>query len=170
MSAVMMAAYPELINAGASVAGVPFGCADNASEGFMCMYGLKNKTPKEWAQKVRSALPGYSGTYPRLSIWQGTNDPHVKAMNAEELVEQWAAVHEINAEPAELIQVSGHDRYIYKKNGQIIIEKFIIQDQGHGQPVDPGNSEEQCGSEGKWIVDSGICASYHIARFWGLVK
>jgi uncharacterized protein (TIGR02246 family) len=39
---------------------------------------------------------------------------------------------------------------------------------GHGTPVDPGQAEEQCGTAGPFILDAGICSSFHIAKFWGL--
>ncbi len=37
-----------------------------------------------------------------------------------------------------------------------------------GQPVDPGNGADQCGTADQFVIDENICASFFIAKFWGL--
>ena len=49
---------------------------------------------------------------------------------------------------------------------------YPIESAGHGIPINPGNdpaAADQCGITGDYMIPSGICASYHIARFWRLV-
>jgi len=39
---------------------------------------------------------------------------------------------------------------------------------GHGTPIDPGDGDDQCGTARRYILDVGICSSFHIIKFWGL--
>ena len=78
MAAAMLAAYPDLFAAGASVAGLPVGAARSGMQAMLRMASAgPDQTPEEWAAQVRAAAPaGFAGPWPRLSIWQGQADTH----------------------------------------------------------------------------------------------
>ena len=41
---------------------------------------------------------------------------------------------------------------------------------GHGTPVAVSSGPERHGAAGPFLLDAGIPSSYHIVRFWGLMK
>ncbi|NEE52106.1 feruloyl esterase, partial [Streptomyces sp. SID8455] len=59
-----------------------------------------DRTPAAWAQAVRDAHPGYAGPWPRVAIWHGDSDATVAPRNADELRDQWTAVHGIGQTPS----------------------------------------------------------------------
>src|SRR5271166_627867 len=83
MTAALLAAYPDLFAAGASVAGVPVGAAQSGMQAIMQMRTCgPDQSPEEWAGRVRAAAPeGFAGPWPRLSIWQGQADTTVAPGN-----------------------------------------------------------------------------------------
>lgn len=168
MTSVMLAAYPEVFAGGAILAGVPYGCATNLFEAFGCMNPGRNLTPADWGGLVRNAS-SHHGPWPRVSIWQGSEDQTVAPMNAGELVDQWTDVHGIDTDPDGQDSVNGHEHEVFKDaQGLVRVESYTISGMKHGMPIWPGSGGERCGTPGQWIVDAGICSSYHIARFWGL--
>lgn len=170
MTAVMLATYPELFAGGAIIAGVPYRCANGPFTASDCMRPPgKNRTPGQWGQWVRNASP-HTGPWPKVSIWQGTKDSVVVSMNAQELVEQWTAVHQIDPTPDGQDTVNGHPHEVYKdSDGTVRVERYLITHLGHGTPIAPGQGEEHCGTPSDFILDAGICSSFHIAKFWGLI-
>lgn len=169
MTAVMLAAYPEIFAGGAIIAGLPYGCAANLGQALGCMSPGKDLTAETWGSLVRSAS-SHSGPWPRVSIWHGTADSTVAPMNARELVDQWTDVHGIDQIADGQETVKGHSHRVFKDSmGTVLVETHMIADMAHGTPVSPGSGDEQCGTPGSWILDAGICSSFHIARFWDLL-
>lgn len=95
MATAMLAAYPDLFAAGASVAGLPVGAARTGMQAILRMTSAgPDRTPQQWAAQVRAAGPrGYAGPWPRLSIWHGQSDTTVAPENANLLASQWRALH-----------------------------------------------------------------------------
>lgn len=170
MTAILMATYPELFRSAAISSGIAYGCAESATAGLMCMYGFTDNTSNEWLKKVKLARPGYQGTYPTVSIWQGTSDGTVKPMNANELAEQWSAIHGIDPESAQTEQFGDYDRVTYSKDNNVFVEKIMLNGLGHKISVSPGTELKNCGVVGTWEEDTNLCASYHILRFWKLIN
>lgn len=190
MAAVMLAAYPDYFAGGAIIAGVPYGCSSVPSyvplasisylsywlsytDPLHCMNPGVDRAPPDWAAGVLAATPPLGTTRrPRVSIWHGTADDTVAMGNAMELVEQWTAVHGTDADADVLDIVDGHShRVFHDADGKAVVELFLIDNAGHGIPVNTGNGApagEQCGTAADFFIPAGICASYHIARFWGL--
>ncbi|SEG50808.1 esterase, PHB depolymerase family [Marinobacterium lutimaris] len=177
MTAVMLATYPDSFAGGGIIAGIPYKCArysitaltdcgvDADSAGSV---SIKDLSPEEWGDRVRDASD-HTGPWPRLSIWQGDADKRVSPDNARELLEQWANVHGIDTTPDVEDSVKGYPHRVYKDaEGNALIETYLITDMAHGAPVDPGSSEDQCGVPGGHILETHICASYFIGKFWGL--
>ncbi|WP_199798098.1 extracellular catalytic domain type 1 short-chain-length polyhydroxyalkanoate depolymerase [Tsuneonella amylolytica] len=168
MTNVMLAVYPEVFAAGAPVAGVPFKCATTVGSSLMCNAGTVGKTPAQWGDLVRGATT-WRGPWPRVSIWHGTNDLTVNVANLAETMEQWTNVHGTDQTADTSDTVSGYPHKVYRNGaGAAVVETFSITGMGHGQPVDPGTGTTQCGSATGYNLDAGICASYNIARWFGL--
>lgn len=168
MSLVMAAGYPEVFAGVAPVAGIAYGCADGMLSGLSCMREPPDKDAVAWGAAVRSAT-NHKGPWPRISVWQGEADAAVDPANAEAIVRQWTSVHDIDDTPKMANDLEGHVHALYRDaNGQTLVESFRIREMGHGVPVDPGAGENQCGREGRYFLDVGICSGLHITRFWGL--
>src|SRR4051812_47988350 len=106
MAVAMLAAYPDLFAAGATVAGLPVGAARSPLQALTRMATAGPlRSPDQWAAQVHAAAPpGFAGPWPRLSIWQGQADRTVAPANALLLARQWCALHGI-AEASALQQV-----------------------------------------------------------------
>ena len=176
MTAVMLATYPELFAGGAILAGVPYKCASDANEALsQCGVSLsgqlvptKDLAPAQWGSLVRSAS-SHTGALPRVSIWQGSADKTVNPLNQQELVDQWTNVLGIDATPDTSDTLQGHAHKVYKdSSGKALLETVLIDAMGHGTPVGPGNLDNECGQAAPFILNVGVCSSFHIVRFWGL--
>ncbi|MEE4380011.1 MAG: PHB depolymerase family esterase, partial [Candidatus Competibacteraceae bacterium] len=171
MTAVMLATYPEVFAGGAIMAGVPYGCASGMLSGFWCMLWGRDLAAAEWEKKVRDATAGLSlARRPaKLSLWQGDEDGWVVEMNQQELLEQWSDVFGIDRQPEVQDHVHGFPHAVYHDQaGTPRLETYKITGMSHGQPIAPGKEIVQCGVSSDYLLDVGICASYHSARFWGL--
>ena len=158
MTAVMLAAYPDVFAGGGVVAGLPYNC------GTVCQYQAQSKTPAQWGDLVRAADPGYSGPRPRVAIWYGTSDTTVVPANATELRDQWTNVLGVPQTPAGTDSLSGGTT---RETYGGVVQLYRVQGIAHGTPVDPGGAENQCGTTGTYYLAS-ICSSYYLAQFWGL--
>ncbi len=167
MTAVMLAAYPDMFAGGAVVAGIAYKCATSMPDAFTCMNPGRNLTPAQLGDAVRGAS-GHAGPWPTVSIWQGDADFTVRPSNMTELVEQWTDVHGIPATPTSTDTVAGYPHAMYASGGRTLVETYTITGMGHGQPLDPGTADGQCGQAGAYLLDVNICAAWHLAGAWGL--
>ncbi|MFF2223638.1 alpha/beta hydrolase family esterase [Streptomyces globisporus] len=172
MTSVLLAAYPDVFAAGAVVAGIPYGCGVDVVSAFGCMSPGVDRTPAAWAQAVRDAHPGYAGPWPRVAIWHGDNDATVAPRNADELRDQWTAVHGLGQTPDRTSTIGPNStrrsEYLAADGGASVVEVNRVPGIGHGTPVDPGSGAEQCGATGTQHFIDSICSSYWITRFFGL--
>lgn len=169
MTSVMAATWPDVFSGAAIMAGIPYKCTDIGS----CMGASANRTPQEWGNMVRSAYPGYSGPYPRVSIWHGSSDFTVGFGNMTELMEQWTNVHGIDQQEDISETVAGYPHKVYTDaSGKALVETYTLTGKGHGTAVDPQfkfpGSNVGCGTTGAFILDNDICSTYYAARFFGL--
>ncbi len=168
MTNVMLATYPDVFAAGAPVAGVPYKCATTVGASLMCNGGTVGKTPAQWGDLVRGATT-WNGARPRVSIWHGTSDLTVNHANLNETMEQWTNVVGIDQTADVSDTVAGYPHKVYRNAaGTALVETFSITSMGHGQPVDPGSGTTQCGAAVGYNLDANVCASYYIARWFGL--
>jgi poly(hydroxyalkanoate) depolymerase family esterase len=169
MTSVMLANYPEVFSAGAIVAGIPFGCASSLMNAWNCMFG--NAFPAPTAQQrgdaVRRAAGSYNGPWPRVMVIHGTTDELVNFKNAQFNVDQWTNVHGIDAQADATTTVQGQQYLEFKKGNDAVVSLLTVRNQRHGYPVDARNG---CGETGKYVLDSGVCASKHILNFFKLNK
>ncbi|MGP4018059.1 extracellular catalytic domain type 1 short-chain-length polyhydroxyalkanoate depolymerase [Saccharopolyspora sp. 5N708] len=169
MTSVLLGAYPDMFAGGGVVAGLPLGCAASSLEAFTCMNPGKNLTPAQWGDKVRAAAGSHQGPWPTLSVWHGTADYTVAYANQRELVEQWTNVHGIPDTPSATDTIAGYPHAVYRDStGRPLVETFSITGMGHGQPIDPGTADQQCGQAGAYQLDVNICAAWHLTQSWSL--
>jgi poly(hydroxyalkanoate) depolymerase family esterase len=127
-------------------------------------------SPSEWGNFVRQAS-NFTGPFPKVSIWFGSTDWTVNPVNATEEMQQWTNVHGIDPHSGVNDSVKGFPHQTFKDaNGIAMVETYSITGMGHGQPVDPGAAADQCGTADQYIPDEHICASFYIAKFWGLAR
>ncbi|RKH14789.1 esterase [Corallococcus sp. CA053C] len=173
MTHVMAATYPDVFSGAAVMAGIPYGCATSMTGGFSCMSPGVDKTPTAWRDLVRGAFPTYTGAYPRISIWHGTSDFTVKNTNLTEGVEQWTAVHGIDLTEDVNETVAGYPHKVYKDAaGRALVETYSLTGMGHGTPIDPAfnfpGTTVACGTAGAYVLDTDICSTWYVAKFFGL--
>ena len=150
MTAVLLAAYPNLFAAGAVVAGLPAGSASNVVNALARMAGRGQKhDPADWAgQARRLGPPQYEGRYPRVSVWQGLADQVVAASNARDVALQFASLHELSL-PATTSPRAGMHRTVWGN----AVELWELDFAGHVYPSE---------------AEQGISAAQEIAKFWGI--
>ncbi|RYZ40897.1 MAG: PHB depolymerase family esterase [Myxococcaceae bacterium] len=173
MTHVMVATYPDVFSGAAVMAGIPYKCATSMTQAFSCMSPGVDKTPAAWRDLVRGAYPSYTGAYPRISIWHGTSDFTVKNTNLTEGVEQWTAVHGIDSQEDVSETVAGYPHKVYKDaSGKALVETYSLTGMGHGTPIDPAfkfpGTTVACGTAGAYVLDTDICSTWYVAKFFGL--
>jgi poly(hydroxyalkanoate) depolymerase family esterase len=168
MAMVMLATYPDVFAAGAIIAGIPYGCASGVAEAFDCMGGRARSGADELAARVRRASP-HKGRWPRVSVWQGSEDRTVVPSNADAIVLQWAALHGLSGKPDRIETVDGYPRRIWDgANGKPVLEHYVVTGMAHGTPLDPGTEEGQSGMAGAHMLDVGLSSTDRIAAFFGI--
>lgn len=164
--ALMLATWPDVFAGGAMIAGIPYNCTTTFTEVSTCLNPGIDRTPMEWGDRARAGFPGFSGPYPKVSIWHGTGDSTVRPSNADELLEQWTNVHGIDttADASGTVDGANHEEY-QDGSGTTVVERYLIPGMGHGTPVVPA---EGCGTTGAYFLDAGICSARRIGEFFGL--
>lgn len=168
MAGAMLATYPEVFAAGAIIAGIPYGCASGVAEAFGCMAGRGSGNRRALAASVRRAS-GHKGPWPRVQIWQGSDDRTVVPDNADALVRQWTELHGLGTVPSRTEKGDGHAHSIWTgADGKPAVEHYAIAGMGHGTPLDPGTEEGQSGEAGAHMLDVGLSSTDRIAEFFGI--
>lgn len=162
MSAALLASSPDVFSAGALFAGVPAGCATSSADGVRCMSGV-DLDAAAWAQRAKASWPHTPQTSPRVQVWTGDADPTVAPAMARELVEQWTALHGLDAVPEER-EVLG--RVLSEVHGVLAVQAVTVSGFGHAVPVATARG---CGAEGAFVKEAGVCGAEEAARFFGLL-
>jgi feruloyl esterase len=170
MASVMLATYPEVFAGGGIIAGLPFGAASGPRQVMSAMKRPRARTAQQWGDLVRAAS-AHAGRRPTVSVWHGTADRTVAPSNAAALLSQWANVHGVPEEVFAETSVRGHRRRAWaNKQGDIVIESYLIDGMGHGTPVRRTKAQASAGSTGPFMLDVGISSSLQLARSWGLIR
>jgi poly(hydroxyalkanoate) depolymerase family esterase len=168
MASVMLATYPDVFAGGAIIAGIAYGCASGVAEAFQCMGGRAQADTAELVANVRRASP-HRGPWPRVSVWQGSEDRTVMPSNADAIVRQWAALHGLPEEPTRTEEVSGYPRRVWTGAGGVeLVEEYEITGMAHGTPLMPGTDEGESGEAMAHMLDVGLSSTDHIAAFFGI--
>lgn len=167
MTAVMLATYPELFAGGGIIAGLPYGTAKNVPQALERMRGHAMPNSSELGELVRSAST-FSGSWPTISVWHGTNDTTVDPANAQAVVDQWRRVHGVDEAPSRIERVGDHTRRMWiNKAGRQVVEEYLVTGMGHGTPLSthvPGSAEVI----GPHMLEAGISSTRRLAHLWGL--
>lgn len=167
MAVVMLATYPDVFAGGGVIAGLPFGTAQSIPEAFDRMRGHGGPSAEELAEIVRSASK-HEEPWPTLSIWHGSTDKTVDPSNAEDLVEQWRALHGVMKSPTRTDRVGGYPHRVWcDAKGREVIEEYVITGMGHGAPLNT-KAEQSDEVVGPYMLEAGISSTRRICRFWGL--
>jgi poly(hydroxyalkanoate) depolymerase family esterase len=163
MAAALLVAYPDLFAAGASVAGLPAGCASDLTSALSRMARAGSETREQLAERARALGPAYPPTaWPRISIWQGTGDRTVTPANADQLAAQFAELHGIAGAGEELPPQPGQTGKGWHRGRGMEIELHSIAGMEHGYPIPAGSPTD------RFILPVGVDATQAIAMFWGL--
>lgn len=137
MTNVLAAQYPDVFSAASAFAGVPAGCfatTDGSLWNSQCSGGTLQKTPQQWGDQARAMFPGYTGSYPRMQLWHGTNDTTLAYPNFGEALDQWTNVHGVSRTPASTDQPQANwTRTRYGATG--VVEGISAQGTGHDVPT-----------------------------------
>jgi poly(hydroxyalkanoate) depolymerase family esterase len=164
MAAAMLATYPDIFAAGASVAGLPVGCAHDVSTALARMSRAGGETQEELARRARAVGPATPPKlWPRISIWQGDADQTVVPANADQIAAQFAALHGHRDAGADIPQPAGQRARQWRDGGGITVEWHMIAGMSHGYPIASGSPVD------RFVLPVGIDATEAIARFWGLL-
>ncbi|MDI1295116.1 MAG: PHB depolymerase family esterase [bacterium] len=167
MASIMLARYPDLFAGGAIIAGLPFGAAASVGDAFARMRGDGYPSDAALGALVRDASD-HDGPWPTISIWQGSADKTVAPSNAQRIIAQWQAVHDVGDILPERAVIEGSDRLTWRdRAGRPVIESYIIPGLGHGTPLHT-IGPDGCGASAPYMLEAGISSTRHIARAWGL--
>jgi poly(hydroxyalkanoate) depolymerase family esterase len=165
MAAAMLAAYPDLFAAGASVAGLPVGAARSRMQAIARMASAgPDQAPKDWAAQARAAAPaGFAGPWPRLSVWQGLADETVAPENGNLLATQWRALHGLTSPAAAEQVLNGVAHRMWPDGRKPIVEFWSLSRLPHAYPAG-----SRIGAPGRFVEPAEVDATDCIARFFGL--
>jgi poly(hydroxyalkanoate) depolymerase family esterase len=103
MTNVLAAQYPDVFSAGSALSGVPAGCFATTNGSLwnsQCAGGNVRKSAQEWGNLARSMYRGYTGAYPRMQLWHGTQDTTLAYPNFTEGIKQWTNLHGLSETPS----------------------------------------------------------------------
>jgi feruloyl esterase len=166
MSVALLAAYPEVFAAGAAIAGLAYRSAETMQQALGAMMQGRKRPPEDWGARVRAASP-HAGPWPRISIWHGTGDVVVNALNAEAIAQQWLDLHGLVGAPPRRDAIGLRTRTVWGEAGAPAVELNYIAGMAHGVPITL-IGEEACGAAGPFFCEAGISSSRELARAWGL--
>jgi acetylxylan esterase len=141
MTNVLLGDYPDVFKAGAAFAGVPYTCFSTGSAtnrwNSDCSAGRISKTAQAWGDLVRSNNPGYSGPWPRMQLWHGTNDETLNYNNFREEIKQWTNVNGLSETPTRTDSPSAGDTRTQYANaaGTVLVEAHSLANTTHNLPV-----------------------------------
>lgn len=167
MAAVMLATYPELFAAGAIIAGLPFGTANNVPQALERMRGQQLPDQARLGKLVRTASD-FAGSWPVLSVWHGTQDQTVAPVNAKAIIDQWRELHHLGEAPSIVEAIGDHTRRVWlDQRGREVIEEYEVNGLAHGTPLRTldADSDEIAGPH---MLEAGISSTRMIARSWGI--
>jgi len=146
MTNQLAGSYPDVFAGATAYSGVGFACfagskSDPTPMGSnqTCAQGGINHTPKEWAQYVFNAYPGYTGKRPKVQIVHGLADTLVRPAAAYQALSQWGAVLNLtntkNNTGSSVPEGSAYTEIIYGDGTQLV--GYFGTGVGHIAPPNP---------------------------------
>ncbi len=170
-TAVMLATYPERFAAGSIMSGIPYACATDLTSATRCeqMNASTQRAASAWGALVAAASGNFTGVWPRVQIWQGSEDTTVSPANAGELVKQWTDVHGAPQTPSATAAISGSTRTQYSAGGQVVVEAYAVSGMGHDVATGMDALGACPAGTGAYFADEHICSTLRAAQFFGLL-
>jgi poly(hydroxyalkanoate) depolymerase family esterase len=174
MTAVMLSVYPDVFNAGAVMSGLPYNPLVSLDSVEYAMLGDISHTPQQWGNIVREAYPGYTGSYPRLSIFQGTADAVVNIENSHELIKQFTNLHSCDTiadytntsfNGNNLIQLQQY----FDSTNHVAVQFYQVSNMAHGIAVYPGTCFQRGGTVDEFSFNESFYSSFWAAQFFGIL-
>ncbi|PIW62075.1 PHB depolymerase family esterase [Shewanella sp. CG12_big_fil_rev_8_21_14_0_65_47_15] len=157
--------YPNLFNAGAVIAGLPYPCADNLTKAISCMKNGPSESIDELANFAKQIHPEQR-YWPKLIVWTGKNDLVVNPENSHQLTAQWVTLTQANKTP-KVEQFADYRISTWSDaSGQSLISFVEINNMGHGIAVNP--DIKHGGIEGNFLLKSPISSMSEIINIWGI--
>lgn len=177
MAVVMAATYPDLFSGVGTSAGLAFKSATSVESGLAAMK-QGNPDPRQLGLLAYTAMNDGLRVRRKKSIplivFQGSTDPYVNPLNADQLITQWASANDylddgkenqsVNAQTVEAVAGNipgGHSyaRSIYSdKAGRLLMEKWIVKGLAHAWSGSP--------TAGAFADPKGPNASEEMWRFF----
>lgn len=172
MAMAMLANYPETFSAGAIMSGIPFGPNSSITAGINAMKGNVTYSGKEWADFILDINKDYKGSYPKIVLFQGEDDPYVNFENADEIIKQYTYLHQIENSPIIFENFDKNkDVSLYKYgNSKGLVLYYKIKNMGHALAIDPGINEKQGGAIATYAVDKNFHSTYWAANFFNIAN
>jgi esterase, PHB depolymerase family len=152
MAVVMGTTYPELFAGLGVIAGTEYKAGSTVQEGLAAMK-QGGPDPNQQGMLAFQAIqksPAGSAKRLPLIVFQGTKDPYLNPVNADQLIAQWAQTHDylddgkdndsVNVQSANektVVVRNGYriTKYSYNDSkGHLLLEKWIVEGLGHAWP------------------------------------
>jgi poly(hydroxyalkanoate) depolymerase family esterase len=175
MAVVLGATYPDLFMAIGVVAGLEFAAATTAVAGLAAIT-MGGPEPNHQGLLAFQAMSVGLREKPKrrmpVIVFQGTADPYLNPVNADQVLAQWARTNDyldgngksVLDQAGELTNGSVPGGYSFQKckyedsAGRLLMEKWLIQDLGHAWPGSP--------AAGRFADPRGPNASEEMWRFF----
>jgi poly(3-hydroxybutyrate) depolymerase len=110
-----------------------------------------------------------------MVILQGTDDVVVNPKNANEIMEQWTGLHQIDRDSVSVQKQFQNNPKVTRSSWsegkeQELVVLYEFDGLGHVLAVDVGNEKDQGGSDGLFSVDIDFHSTYWIAKEFGLIR
>ena len=171
MTVIQGACFPEMYKAIAPLAGAPYKAATGILAGMKVFMKVPDKTDQEWGQLV-TALHDGNKTYPRVTIFHGTQDHVVSIQSSWAIFSQWSYLHGVHKDvPGQ----HGHPEYSFIKecyraddDGNRLVDLYEIAGIGHALPVTPDKTTGKGGQSGLFTKNIGFYLPEFLVKLWGL--
>ncbi len=167
MTIAMLAAYPDLFDAGAVIAGLPYGAAENMMSAMSAMQRGDGRS----SAALGADIPRMANeSLPRLIIWHGEADHVVAPANADAIARQWATARGLAPLADDIVETEERTRHVWRADGdsRAFIELNLLKDLGHGAPLSTAGPDG-LGIAGPFMLETGVSSTLEIAAFWSLV-
>ncbi len=174
MGTILMAAYPEEITAGCSLAGPAIGTWEGSLSQMKSLYESEEYIPKSFLDKLRKCYPGYKGPYPLLISVHGGIDILVTVEDQMDQISQWTAASGSDAIPEKREVIFENPRVTRSSysnvDGKTVVVAYQIDGVGHILPINVGDRLDEGGKTGLFTKDIGFHLPFWIAREFGLIN
>ncbi len=174
MTTIMLACYPEIFKKGAVMAGAPHKAATNAFQAVSVGQGSVSKTPTTWGSLVTNEYPGYTGAYPTVAVFHGSNDAVINIVNENEIMKQWTNVHQADQTADVVVNSFNGNAFVTKNvyndnNGNEVVETYTLTGMGHAIALDTGACYQKCGKTGNYALEVYFSSTFWAAYFFDIL-